>query len=379
MRGRCGVWAAAAVLPRTATARAFVRYSHTAADDAVVKSLRPPTLALRDRLLNGERYALSKAITLIESTRQDHQQEASRLLSVLLQSQSARGEQPGRASLDRRTFRIGLSGPPGVGKSTFIERFGRMLLEQGHRVAAVDPSSSRTGGSILGDKTRMPELSRDERAYIRPSPNRGSLGGVARNTAEAVMLCEAAGFDICLVETVGVGQSEIAVAEMVDMFCLFVPPGGGDELQGMKKGVVELADLVVVTKADGDLLPAARVAQQEYTSALKFVQPRISEWRPRVTRASAKSDEDMVRVWEMMSQYRDAIVETGRLEKVRASQRTQWMWREVSAKLMQRLQEDNAVQIQAKQLGPRVADGHIAWGDAAERLIQSFLKHGGRS
>ncbi|KAI9595018.1 ArgK protein [Syncephalis fuscata] len=336
------------------------------AQQASSTQLSSETLMLRDKLINGERYALSRAITLVESSRHDHQVEASRLLSTVLKATHD----------DRRSFRIGLSGPPGVGKSTFIEQFGKVLLAEGHRVSvlAIDPSSSRTGGSILGDKTRMPELSRDDRAYIRPSPTSGSLGGVARNTAEAMMLCEAAGFDICLVETVGVGQSETTVAEMVDMFCLFVPPGGGDELQGMKKGVVELADLVVVTKADGNLLPAARVAQQEYTSALKFVQPRIPEWRPQVMRASAKSVDDMKRVWDKMSDYRETIIDTGRLEEIRSSQRTRWMWHQVSANLLQRLKENQTVYNKAISLEPVVSSGKLAWGDAAEQLVQTFLK-----
>ncbi|KAI8052891.1 ArgK protein-domain-containing protein [Syncephalis plumigaleata] len=328
-------------------------------------SLSPETLVLRDKLIHGERYALSRAITLVESSRYDHRIEASRLLSSLLEKKHN----------DKHTFRIGLSGPPGVGKSTFIEQFGKLLLNEGHRVSvlAIDPSSSRTGGSILGDKTRMPMLSRDERAYIRPSPTSGSLGGVARNTAEAMMLCEVAGFDICLVETVGVGQSETTVAEMVDMFCLFVPPGGGDELQGMKKGVVELADLIIVTKADGDLLPAARIAQQEYTSALKFVQPRFPEWRPQVIKASSKNEDDIKHVWDKMSEYRDTIIDTARLEEIRSMQRTRWMWHQVSSNLLQMLKDDDLVQNQAKSLEPLVSSGKMAWGDAAEQLVQAFL------
>ncbi|RKP26864.1 P-loop containing nucleoside triphosphate hydrolase protein [Syncephalis pseudoplumigaleata] len=364
------------------------------------QSLSPATVALRDRLIHGERYALSQAITLVESSRHDHRIEASRLLSSILSETHS----------DSRTFRIGLSGPPGVGKSTFIEQFGKLLLDEGHRVSvlAIDPSSSRTGGSILGDKTRMPMLSRDERAYIRPSPTRGSLGGVARNTAEAMMLCEAAGFDICLVETVGVGQSETTVAEMVDMhgkgsvylcrqavsigvdgahrsMCLSMVGGlGGDELQGMKKGVVELADMIVVTKADGGLLPAARIAQQEYTSALKFVQPRFPEWRPQVIRASSKHVDDIKQVWRKMSDYRETIIvcsfglmsactDTGRLDEIRSMQRIRWMWNQVSAHLLQRLREDGMVRRRAQSFEPLVASGKMAWGDAAEQLIQTFL------
>ncbi|RKP35816.1 ArgK protein [Dimargaris cristalligena] len=217
-----------------------------------------------------------------------------------------------------RSFRIGLSGPPGVGKSTFIEAFGTLLTEQGYRlsVLAIDPSSILTGGSILGDKTRMPNLSRNTNAYIRPSPNRGTLGGVARNTHQSMLLCEAAGYNVCLVETVGVGQSETMVADMVDMFVLLVPPGGGDELQGMKKGIMEIADMVLVNKADGDLLNAARRAQIEYTSALKFMHHRFSSWRPPVLPVSSMQKEGLKEAWSSMLKFKNEFEADGSLEQV---------------------------------------------------------------
>ncbi|CAG8651814.1 427_t:CDS:2, partial [Dentiscutata heterogama] len=224
-------------------------------------------------LKNHDRYYLAKAITLVESSRKDHKYQAQQLLSIILDVHHS-------LSNDVPTFRIGLSGPPGVGKSTFIERFGMHVLSQDHRVAvlAIDPSSSRTGGSILGDKTRMIELSRQNDAYIRPSASHGTL---ARNTNEALIMCEAAGFNVCLVETVGVGQSETVVADMVDMFILMVPPAGGDEIQGLKKGIVEISDLVVVNKNDGAMETAAREAVAEYTSALKYLRHNTPFWTPR--------------------------------------------------------------------------------------------------
>ncbi|KAJ1970519.1 hypothetical protein H4R35_005817, partial [Dimargaris xerosporica] len=264
---------------------------------------------LYQAIRQGQRAALSRAITLVESTKYEHQKQATELLQLALAESTANAtatptSQPTTPS--PLAFRIGLSGSPGVGKSTFIEAFGTQLTEMGHRLAvlAVDPSSVITGGSILGDKTRMPNLSRNPQAYIRPSPSRGTLGGVAKNTHESMLLCEAAGYDICLVETVGVGQSETMVADMVDMFILLVPPGGGDELQGLKKGVMELADMVIVNKADGELLNAACRAKMEYTSALKFMHPRTPEWRVPVTMVSAMTGKGLPEAWTTIQQFR---------------------------------------------------------------------------
>ena len=231
---------------------------------------------LGDKIIAGNRRAIAKAITLIESSRPDHQKKAQELLNLLL-------------PYTGKTVRLGLTGVPGVGKSTFIESFGKLLTGQGIRVAvlAVDPSSHISGGSILGDKTRMEELARDELAFIRPTPSKGTLGGTARYTREAMMILEAAGFDVIIVETVGVGQSEVAVADMVDMFLLLLSPGGGDELQGIKRGIMELADLVIINKADGDFKKAASIASADVKNALHLMKPKSPEWAVAVLETSA--------------------------------------------------------------------------------------------
>lgn len=301
-------------LGRTRTRTATARVTATATTEIVRHASRPllyrlasttSTVSveqLHSGLEQGDRYALSRAITLVESYRPDHRLSAQKLLGRILEAEREKATQmPPPPS----TLRIGLSGSPGVGKSTFIEAFGMHLVNSGHKVAvlAVDPSSTRTGGSILGDKTRMTLLSREDNAYVRPSPSRGTLGGVARNTNEAIVLCEAAGFDVILVETVGVGQSETMVADMVDMFVLLVPPAGGDELQGLKKGIVELSDLVLVNKADGPLENAARNAQLEYTSALKYVKRDTGPWTSRVMRVSSQTGKGINEAWDAMVEY----------------------------------------------------------------------------
>ena len=252
-------------------------YSATVASEY---ALSPPTQRLFDDLVAQQRYALARSITLVESTNRAKALEARHLLMAVERHMRRENRDPAA------TFRIGLSGPPGAGKSTFIEALGRSLTAKGHKVAvlAVDPSSGTTGGSLLGDKTRMPELTRDPSAFIRPSPSSCHLGGVTRSTNEAVVLCEAAGYDVIIVETVGVGQSEYIVESMVDMFCLLLPPAGGDELQGIKRGIVEQSDLIIVNKCDGDLVPAARRIKGEYMSALKFMRPKTRYWRPKVLR-----------------------------------------------------------------------------------------------
>ncbi|KAF9139142.1 hypothetical protein BG015_002155 [Linnemannia schmuckeri] len=280
-----------------------------------------------------------------------------------------------------KSFRIGLSGPPGVGKSTFIEAFGMYLVSKGHRVSvlAVDPSSARTGGSILGDKTRMTELSRHDMAYVRPSPSRGTLGGVrivARNTTEAITLCEAAGYDICLVETVGVGQSETMVADIVDMFVLLVPPAGGDELQGMKKGIMELSDLVIVNKSDGALVDSARYAQIEYTSALKFVKAITSYWKAKVIRVSSMGGPEagVGLAWDTMKEYFDIMESSGELQRKRGHQRKIWMWRQVSSELMDLLHEDTQVRKMADELEAKVLKNEVMSGAAAHQIVEKFMK-----
>jgi LAO/AO transport system kinase len=251
---------------------------------------------LARQVLDGDRRALARAITLVESTRDDHRADAEDLLDELL-------PHTGNA------VRVGVSGAPGAGKSTFIEALGSRLVEEEHQVAvlAVDPSSMRTGGSILGDKTRMEQLTRSERAFVRPSPTGGSLGGVARRTREAMLCCEAAGFEVVLVETVGVGQSEVKVAAMVDAFLVLVAPGGGDELQGVKRGIMELADIVVVNKADGDLGPLARSTAADYANALHLLRPRSVHWAPRVLVCSALDGTGIDEVWATVDELRIAL------------------------------------------------------------------------
>jgi len=252
----------------------------------------------------------------VESSRSDHRIQAQLLLNMCLQHQR-------RKTRRQNSFRIGFTGPPGVGKSTFIEAFGMSLIkEHGRRLAvlAIDPSSQRTGGSILGDKTRMEFLSRDDNAYVRPSPSRGALGGVARNTQEAILLCETAGYDTVFVESVGVGQSEVILADMVDMYALLVPPAGGDELQGIKRGIMELSDLVVVNKADGDLEPTARRTQADYRNALMFLPPISEHWRPRALRVSALTNKGLSEVWQTMMEFHRIMIETGDFDEKRGEQ-----------------------------------------------------------
>ncbi|KAF9942283.1 hypothetical protein BGZ67_002302 [Mortierella alpina] len=372
-------------------------------------------------LVQGDRYALARAITLVESTNSRHRVQAQQLLSKILERESTLASHQSTTlanaapSLDDkpasgtdhtmnstssntvaskatsdstdqlepvlrlgRSFRIGLSGPPGVGKSTFIEAFGMYLVSKGHRVSvlAVDPSSSRTGGSILGDKTRMTELSRNTMAYVRPSPSRGTLGGVARNTTEAITLCEAAGYDICLVETVGVGQSETMVADIVDMFVLLVPPAGGDELQGMKKGIMELSDLVIVNKSDGALVDSARYAQIEYTSALKFVKAITSYWKAKVIRVSSMGGPEggIEQAWNTMKEYFHIMESSGELQRKRGQQRKILMWRQVSSELMDLLHEDDQVRAMSIKLEDKVLKNEVMSGAAAHQIVERFMK-----
>ncbi|MBL0900567.1 MAG: methylmalonyl Co-A mutase-associated GTPase MeaB, partial [Reyranella sp.] len=255
-------------------------------------------------LLAGDRRALAQAITLIESTRSDHRERADELLAAVLPHTGQKGG---------KSVRLGITGVPGVGKSTLIERFGLSLIEKGRSLAvlAIDPSSKRGGGSILGDKPRMEELSRRHAAFIRPSPAGSTLGGVARRTREAMLLVEAAGFDTVLVETVGVGQSETAVADMVDMFIVLLLPAGGDDLQGIKRGVIELADLIVVNKADGDLEAAARRSAADYQHALRMLRSPTAGWTPVVTTCSARTGEGVSEIWNVVERFNEAVGEKG--------------------------------------------------------------------
>ena len=273
----------------------------------------------------------------------------------------------------RDALRLGISGVPGVGKSTFIERFGLMLIEQGHRVAvlAVDPSSRRTGGSILGDKTRMDNLARHPAAYIRPSAAGLTLGGVARRTADAIQLVEAAGFDVVIIETVGVGQSETAVSDLTDLFLLLLPPAGGDELQGIKKGVVELADIVVINKADGDLIPAARRAVADYTAALHLLRPISAYWRPPVLATSAATGAGLPEVWTMVQEWRKAAEAVGAVSTRRAAQAASRLWSEIADSLLDRLRAHPNVQALLPRIETEIAAGRMSAVTGARCLMDA--------
>ena len=328
--------------------------------------------SLRAALTSGEpgaqRRALAKAITLLESTRADHRARADALLNALL-------PHTGRA------LRVGISGVPGVGKSTFIEALGLLLIAQGHRVAvlAIDPSSSLSGGSILGDKTRMEKLSVHEKAYIRPSPSSGTLGGVAEKTREAMLVCEAAGYDIVIVETVGVGQSETAVAGMTDMFVLMQLPNAGDDLQAIKKGVMELADLVVINKADLDADAATR-AQAQITSAMRLFGPHgpsghgthgDDDWQPEVIQLSALHNKGVDAFWNAVTQFCKLQTANGKLAARRQHQALAWMWERIDAGLKQAFKHNAAVQSLLPQLTAEVAAGRIPASTAARHLLNA--------
>lgn len=322
--------------------------------------MTPQDATLQAHLLGppgpAQRRALAKTITLLESTRPDHRARGDELLTALLPHTG-------------RSFRLGLSGVPGVGKSTFIEALGVYLLDQGHRVAvlAVDPSSSVGGGSILGDKTRMERLSMDERAYIRPSPSAGNLGGVTEKTREAMLVCEAAGYDIVIVETVGVGQSETAVSGMTDMFVLLQLPNAGDDLQAIKKGVMELADLVVINKADLDEAAATR-ARAQITSALRLLGPHAHAGT-QVLQLSALKGVGLPEFWAAVSTFRQAQRDSGRLDARRAAQNQAWMWERIEATLRQRFREHPAVRALLPGLTDDVRAGRVAPSTAARRLL----------
>lgn len=313
-------------------------------------------------ITSGDRRALARAITLVESTRPDHRARATELLARLPR---------------REALRMGLSGTPGVGKSTFIEALGLHAIAQGHRVAvlAIDPSSARTGGSILGDKTRMTRLAQDERAYIRPSPTSGALGGVARRTREAALLAEAAGYDVIIIETVGVGQSETEVAGMVDMFLLMLLPGSGDELQGIKRGIVELADMIVVNKADGDLLAQAKRVQSDYAAALRMLRPSSAEetaWRPQVALCSALHGAGIGELWDSVSQFSALMRQSGALERTRAQQAKRWMWKEVRETLLERFCTSPRVIRLIAECEDQVSGGALTATQAAQRLLEAY-------
>jgi LAO/AO transport system kinase len=309
-------------------------------------------------VLAGERRALARAITLVESTRADHRADAATLLDAVLPSTG-------------KAVRLGITGTPGAGKSTFIEELGTRLTAQGHRVAvlAIDPSSRRSGGSILGDKTRMEALSRNPEAFIRPSPSAGTLGGVARRTREAALLCEAAGFDVVIIETVGVGQSEVAVADMVDCFLLLAAPGGGDDLQGIKRGIMELADLIVVNKADGDLLPAANRAVSDHRHAVHLLRPKHPGWEVPVVPASALQGTGVDEVWAAVERLEAHLRSAGALDRLRADQAVAWMWDEVREQLVDTFRADPRVAARWAEVEADVRGGRRSPTTGARNLL----------
>lgn len=314
-----------------------------------------------DALLGGARRPLAKAITLIESRLESHRQQAQQLLEQALPHCG-------------KSIRIGITGVPGVGKSSFIETFGCHLIEKGKKVAvlAVDPSSPITGGSILGDKTRMERLSQSELAFIRPSPSSGSLGGVAEKTRETMLLCEAAGYDVIIVETVGVGQSEYEVAGMVDFFLVLMLPNAGDELQGIKKGILELADAIVVNKADGAYATPAAVARRQYESALHLMQHRPL-WTPRVLTCSALENQGIADVWSMICEFRDIMTEAGELNRRRSKQNKDWMWKLVYELINLRLQHHSSARSLAEQMENRVVEDRTTPLLAAQGIVNTLI------
>ena len=318
--------------------------------------------ALADGVRSGNRRALAQAITLIESTRHEHRASANALLEQLIAHAG-------------KSIRIGISGVPGVGKSTFVEALGNHVIDAGHRVAvlSVDPSSAISGGSILGDKTRMETLSRRDEAYIRPSPTGTTLGGVTRRSREAVILCEAAGFDVVFVETVGVGQSETKVADMTDMFVLLLLPGAGDELQGIKRGIVELADLILINKADDDLVALAAQAAAEYRNALRLLHPRSANWEVRVECCSARDGGGIAEAWQAVLEHHETLKSTGQFQSRRAAQARDWMWSELNDNLIEALQSDPDVQKQIPEFEAAASEGRIPPTIAARRLLETFL------
>ena len=314
-----------------------------------------------DGVVSGDRAKLARAITLIESRNAEHQKLAQEMLLALLPRTG-------------NSLRIGISGLPGAGKSTFIDAFGTMLTAQGHKVAvlAVDPTSSRTGGSILGDKTRMARLSTDANAFIRPSPTGGTLGGVSRATREAILVCEAGGFDIILVETVGVGQSEITVSEMVDFFLVLMIAGGGDELQGIKKGVLEIADMIAITKADGDNVTRAKLSATDYQHALRIITPMDPVWTPPVVTVSSLENKGLDTLWEKVDLHRRTMAGNGTFEAKRKAQQIRWMWAMIDDRLKSRLRADENIKKLTQDMEDGISTGTVTPTLAADSILAAF-------
>lgn len=317
-------------------------------------------LTLYDDLIKGNRRALAKAITLVESTHPKHKEQATELLNLVANNKK------------QSLVRIGISGVPGAGKSTFIEAFGNYVVRQGHKVAvlAVDPSSPISGGSILGDKTRMLELAMNENAFIRPSPSSGNLGGVARKTRETIQLCEAAGFDVIFIETVGVGQSEIAVSEMTDFFLILLIAGIGDELQGIKKGIIEMADLILINKADGENKAQAEVTRKDYLNALHYTQPKYTEWRTDVLTISALRKEGIEKVWEKILEFKKTLGD--KFYENRKQQETKWLWENVKNEFWDELQNLKETNSQIKEIEKNLSQLSIR--EATKQILSLYKK-----
>jgi LAO/AO transport system kinase len=322
------------------------------------------TSGLAAALRAGDRRALARAVTLIESTRPDHRDDAERLVEAML-------PHTGGAT------RLGITGPPGAGKSTFIERFGLDGLKRGRKIAvlAVDPVSKRGGGAILGDKTRMAELARASGAFIRPSPGDAAMGGVARRTRETILLCEAAGFDTVIVETIGAGQSETTVAEMVDMFLLILPPAAGDELQGLKRGVIELADLVLINKADGELLDHANRSAADYANALRLVPPALRGWEAPVRAVSALNGAGVDAIWDDVARFRAVLEASGEWSHRRALQARAALWSEIDEGLREAFRASPRVAMRLAEIEREVMSGTRTPAEGARELLRSFLGH----
>jgi len=314
-------------------------------------------------VLDGDRVILSRAITLIESTLSSDQHLAEKVVNAVL-------------PFSGKSIRIGITGVPGVGKSTFIENFGKLLVERGHKLAvlAIDPSSQKSHGSILGDKTRMESLAADKRAYIRPSPTQGALGGVSAKTREAMILCEAAGYDVVLIETVGVGQSETAVKGMVDFFLLLMLSGAGDELQGIKKGIIEMCDALVINKADGNNLEAAKKAKREYSNALHLFTARKNGWFPKVLVCSALKKTGLDEIWEMMQEFRLKMEGNGFFEANRQEQRVNWLHEHILFLLESKFYQDEVIKGKIQELLPEIRSGQQSAIAMARQLVDLFIK-----
>jgi LAO/AO transport system kinase len=323
---------------------------------------------LAQAVRSGDRSALPRAITLVESTRVDHRETAQRLLMELMPDAG-------------RALHVGITGVPGVGKSTAIEALGMYLIEQGHKVAvlAVDPSSTRTGGSILGDKTRMAQLAVHPDAYIRPSPTSGTLGGVAKATRETIVLLEAAGYDVVLVETVGVGQSEVTVANMVDTFVFLTLARTGDQLQGIKKGVLELADVVVVNKADGRHATEAKAAARELSGAIRLLYPRDTLWRPPVLTMSALEGSGLAEMWATVLKHRQVLTDAGEFDARRRTQQVEWMWSMVRDAVLDRVSSNPGVKAIRADIEQRVRDGELTPALAAQEILDLVHQPRGES